>query len=415
MGMLAQLGDPYVWQEYLIDRYDRGFLTGRELLELEEFVRSEGYRTAAKAIGDGIPLPPPRRRLINRMGSGKKRVVYTFEPDVMMCLKLLSFLLYRYDGLQSAGCYSFRRGSGAQAAIRALTSTPGIGSMWCCKLDVRDYFNSIDTGLLLPVLREVLADDEGLYAFFEGMLTLDLCESFGQLVSEKRGVMAGTPTSPFLANLYLRELDRLFTGRGIPYARYSDDIVVFAPSREILEGYRLEILGVLSKLHLSVNGKKERVTAPHEPWEFLGFSFRDGEIDLSRAAIDKLKGKIRRKARALRRWMLRRDAGTERAVRAMIGEFNRRFYDTDGAHELTWSRWYFPVVTTDAGLHEIDLYLQQHLRYLSTGKFGKKNYAVRYADLRRMGYRSLVHAWYAYRQGGDILPAPADEAAALSV
>lgn len=48
----------------------------------------------------------------------------------------------------------------------------------------------------------------------------------GKVVSAKKGAMAGVPFSGFCANLYLRKLDRAFAGR--LYARYSDDIIVFA-------------------------------------------------------------------------------------------------------------------------------------------------------------------------------------------
>ncbi|MBR0531550.1 MAG: group II intron reverse transcriptase/maturase, partial [Bacteroidales bacterium] len=49
-----------------------------------------------------------------------------------------------------------------------------------------------------------------------------------------RGVMAGTPTAPFLANVYLMEVDHHFEGEGVIYARYSDDIIILAEDQEEL-------------------------------------------------------------------------------------------------------------------------------------------------------------------------------------
>jgi len=84
-----------------------------------------------------------------------------------------------------------------------------------------------------------------------------------------------------------------------------------------------------------------------EVWlEFLGISYRKGVIDLSYATQKKLKGNIHRKARALRRWMLRKDASEERAIAAMIRSMNRKPFERGGAHELTWSRWFFPLITS---------------------------------------------------------------------
>lgn len=46
--------------------------------------------------------------------------------------------------------------------------------------------------------------------------------------------MAGTPMSPFLANVYLTEMDKYFEERDVLYFRYSDDIILFADSMEEL-------------------------------------------------------------------------------------------------------------------------------------------------------------------------------------
>ncbi|MBQ5529231.1 MAG: hypothetical protein IIT99_02135, partial [Bacteroidales bacterium] len=66
----------------------------------------------------------------------------------------------------------------------------------------------------------------------------------------------------------------------------------------------------------------------------------------------------------------------------------------DDPDSLSWSRWFFPVINRTEGLKEIDHYLQQSIRYLATGHHTKANYRVRYADLKALGYRSLVHEFY---------------------
>jgi hypothetical protein len=45
-------------------------------------------------------------------------------------------------------------------------------------------------------------------------------------------------------------------------------------------------------------------------------------------------------------------------------------------------------------LKEIDHYLQQNIRYLSTGKHSKANYRTDYAKLKQLGYRSLVKEYF---------------------
>ena len=84
-------------------------------------------------------------------------------------------------------------------------------------------------------------------------------------------------------------------------------------------------------------------------------------------------------------------------MKVMISYFNRKFYDSDDPETLTWSRWFFPVINQCDGLKEIDHYLQQSLRYLSTGKHNKSNYKTHYDQLKALGYRSLVNEFFKYK------------------
>ena len=73
--------------------------------------------------------------------------------------------------------------------------------------------------------------------------------------------------------------------------------------------------------------------------------------------------------------------------------------ESAGDNELTWSHWFFSVINTTESLHRIDLYAQDCLRVLISGKHTKARYNVRYEDLKRLGYRSLVHAYYDFDPG----------------
>ena len=396
-SILYKLRDKAAWQEYYEYKTGKGHLPERERRELADFIERRGYRHAAENITGCTPLSTPRKKLINKIG-GKKRVVYSFGEEENRVLKLLAYLLYRYDGKLSPGCYSFRKGQSVQTAIHKITGTPGISDMWAYKLDISNYFGSISVPKLLPILQEIIADDPLLYGFFCTVLTADKALYEDKIINENRGVMAGTPISPFLANVYLRELDSYFTGRGILYARYSDDIIVFAGTREEIYEYR-DILGdFLREYGLSVNTDKECVSPPGQPWEYLGAEYANGRMDLSRATRHKLKGKIRRKARSLYRWKLRKNASGEQAMRVMIRIFNRKFYERGNPHSLTWSRWFFPLVTEKDGFAEMDAYLQQYIRYIATGCHGKKNYKITYEQLKALGYRSLVNEYYKFKK-----------------
>ena len=396
--ILSQLTRQETWEEFLAYRLMKGRFNWHEFDEADAFVEHEDYLPLATKIANGEGLGIPTKKLVNKMGSGKKRVVYSFKPDEMLILKLIAFLLYRYDDQFSPNCYAFRRGLKASDAIFKINKAVRDQQMWAYKLDIHDYFNSIDIDLLLPMLKEMLADDMSLYQFFEKLLTTRLAVFNGQVIEEHHGVMAGTPTAPFLADVFLKEVDRHFYDKGVIYARYSDDIILFAPDYETLEQYKSQMAQFLAQYHLEVNPDKENIYSPDEAYEFLGFKCHGHDIDISEATKKKMKGKISRKARSLWRWSSKNHIEPEKAMKGLINYFNRKFFESDNPETLTWARWFFPVINQTEGLKEIDHYLQQNIRFLSTGKHNKANFRVVYEKLKELGYKSLVNEYYKYQE-----------------
>ena len=393
-SIIDRLSEQQTWEEFLTYRLLKGRFNWYEFDEADTYVSEAQYRDVVGRLQRGEPLSVPTRHLVNKMGSGKKRVVYSFPPEEMIVMKAMAFLLYRYDAQLAPNCYSFRRGLTAHDAIHHLVRSIDNRPMWAYKLDIHNYFNSISVPLLLPILREVLADDLPLYTFFERLLTDGRALSNGDIVREERGVMAGTPTSPFLANVYLREVDRYFADAGVLYARYSDDIILFAPDRATLDRHISELNAFLVKYRLEVNPDKVRIYQPDEAFDFLGFKCKGSNIDIADATRQKMKDKIRRKARSLQRWRSKKGVDGEKAMKALVRHFNKKFFEGDDPSALTWARWFFPVINQTEGLKEIDRYLQSNLRYVATGKHNKANYRIRYGLLKELGYRSLVHEFY---------------------
>ena len=395
--ILSLLTQQKTWEDFLAYRLMKGRFNWHEFDEADSFVEQQKYLPLAMKIAQGEGLDIPEKKLVNKMGSGKKRVVYSFAPDEMFMLKLIAFLLYKYDDQFAPNCYAFRRGLKAHDAVFTINKAIRGKKMWAYKLDIHDYFNSISIPLLLPMLAEMLIDDPLLYDFFEKMLTDNRTISHGEVVVEKHGVMAGTPTAPFLADVFLKEVDRYYYNKGVVYARYSDDIILFAPDFETLQQHKNQMMRFLTQYQLEVNPDKERIYSPDEAYEFLGFKCLNNDIDISEATKKKMKGKIARQARSLMRWRNKKHIDAEKAMKALINYFNRKFFESDDPETLTWSRWFFPVINHTDGLKEIDHYLQENIRFLSTGKHNKSNYKTDYAQLKALGYKSLVNEYYKFK------------------
>ena len=112
------------------------------------------------------------------------------------------------------------------------------------------------------------------------------------------------------------------------------------------------------------------------------------------ASVVKLKAKMKRKARALVRWENKKGVDGQKGAKAFIRVFNQKLFENPKENELTWIRWYFPLINTDRSLKVIDQYAQQCIRYVATQTYKKSSYNFKYEDMKQLGYRSLVNAYY---------------------
>ena len=400
--LLTKLSDPAVWERFYQYRCSLISQSGFPK-ELRAFIDREGWKTVTDRIAAGEPFPLPKKSVISKMSTGKQRTVYTYPPDENTVLKLLTYLMLRqYDSLFSPNLYSFRPHKNAKDAILFFTHIRGLREMYAYKADISDYFNSVPAERLLGELEAVMQDDPQLFAFLRSLLTEPNVLDGGTVHAERKGIMAGTPVACIYANLYLRALDAKFFARGVPYARYSDDVILFAETEQQCRQYAAELREYLRERGLTLNPRKEHFYRPYEAWVFLGFCVKDGQIDIAPASVTKLCRKMRRKARGLRRWADRRGVPGEKAAAAFIRIFNAKLLESPGENrDLTWSCWFFPVITTAESLRKVDRYAQDCIRYIISGKRTKARYNVRYADMKQLGYRSLVHEYYADPERGE--------------
>lgn len=397
MGILDNIDKRETWEEFLQYKTDGGHLSKREEGELRAFIQSEGYKSVAAAIRAKKAFPYPVLYQINKTSAKKKRKVFVFGTEENYVLKLIAYLLGKYDYLFSRNLYSFRRDISVKRALDDILKRR-VEGLYSYKTDVHDYFNSADTNTAVALLKDALKDDGELACFIEGILRQPLCLSEGRLISQKKGIMAGVPVSGFLANLYLSGLDELFEKEGAIYARYSDDIIVFAETPERIAHYERVINDFISARGLELNPTKQFKTLPGQAWEFLGFSVEGRTVDISSVSLQKIKAKIKRKSRALARWKVRKGASDERAIKAFIKFLNRKFYDNPFRNEITWTRWYFPTITTAHSLKKIDEYAVQCIRYIATGRHSKSNYKLRYSTIKSFGYINLVNSFYKFKK-----------------
>lgn len=396
MNIIEELDCQEIWTSFLETKAASGNMNKSQMEDFASFVQKREYASVVQKIKNGECFLPPSKVIISKQYTTKKRTVYIFSREENYVLKLLTYLLIRhYDHVFAKNLYSFRAGHGVKKAINYLRGDVHLSERYVYKVDIQNYFNSVDVKRLLPILSTVMNDAPETYGFIETLLSDSRAVlPNGEIITENRGIMAGAPISSFLANLYLYQLDWFFFNNGNKYARYSDDIIIFARNEAERQENISYIYSFLEKMSLTVNKDKEFIADPHECWDFLGFSYCDGVFDISEISANKLKKKMWRKSRALLRWKSRKQIDNIYAAKAFVKSFNKKLYDNSITKELTWTRWYFPIINTTQTLSMLDHYMQDCVRYIVTEKRTNKRYNFTYEKIKELGYKSLTHEYY---------------------
>jgi hypothetical protein len=358
-------------------------------------------RIGAEVLAGRHRPAPPAEAWVNKVDGRKKRIFQYPAPDELLFRVVNRLVQPAAAEAASPWCRSFLPGGGARAAFRTVLADRVVADKAALRLDVRDYFNSIDVTDLLARLPEPFAGG-AVGALLRAALLDRRVEVGGTVVDGgRKGVMAGTPLAPLLATLYLRELDQEIGGRAT-YARYSDDIAVLAPPDE-LAGLEQLIRRRLVERGLEVNEAKSAVSAPGRPWDFLGFRYDGRVVGLAPLTGRKLKARATRLARSLLRWRERTGAPPERAVETFLRRTNRRLFSVpDDRAEFSWATWFLPMLDGPDGLGALDEHVQREARYAGTGRrTARARRLVDYPSLVAAGHLPLVHAYWALHEGPD--------------
>lgn len=184
-----------------------------------------------------------------------------------------------------------RRISGFARSITRNWTEPA----YAMKIDVANFFNSIDKACLLPLIerrvpedwlkqliRQVLFHDPRHNAKFRSSRAL--FEKVPRhksllLAPEGKGLPIGNLTSQFFANVYLNEVDQ-FVKHGLNahyYGRYVDDMILFHKNADVLNSWYDEIDGFLKeKLEIRLYPNKKWLNRADSGINFVGFIIKPG-------------------------------------------------------------------------------------------------------------------------------------------
>jgi len=273
--------------------------------------------------------------------------------------------------------------------------------LYVIKRDIRDFFASIDHGLLLNKLAAICDESDFLHRLLAQRVQFTYEDKRSLQIAEK-GVPFGASIACLLANIYLTGMDREIDSiPEVHYFRYADDLLVLSESREAAVQAAERIEQSLANLNLQTKQSHQvdllladGVTSGAtftiaNTFRHLGLLFcRDGRVALSRDKLHKVQNLFRFAFRRKRSWKRERDA--RRRAQALINIAIETI--EEGVRNVAILDYYLKHVNDEKQLRLLDRWLAEEVLSRVFGGHKKGHFRkISFHQLREMGLPSLLH------------------------
>ena len=259
----ANRGAPGVDRETIEGIVSRGE-EEQMLSQLQEQLRGKNYRFDPVRRVD-IPKPKGGTRPLG-IATVRDRVVQT-------AMKLVLEPIFEADFHPCS--YGYRPQRSAKMASVAIREDLYARAWGVVEIDFRSYFTTIPHDKLMILIKQRVVDGSML-RLIKQSLTVEVAYQ-GKMEPTAVGVPQGSPISPLYSNIYLNLLDQVWHKRGYPEKlgaslhRYADDAILVCrkSAEQALEAFA----AIASRMGLTINREKTRITKLTEGFDFIGFQF----------------------------------------------------------------------------------------------------------------------------------------------
>ena len=207
---------------------------------------------------------------INKRSGGKRKLSIP-NDDLKDVQRQLAKYIHAQIGNKVHTCANaYVHGRGTVTNARA-----HLGGSVLLKLDIKEFFPSIQKDQLHAILASVARDDV-------------LVKRLADLCYSEDGLPQGAPTSPLLSNLVLRRFDialyRVCALAGAKYTRYADDISISLSKDESKKiGHLIKTVeSEVANDGFKLNKDKIRVLRPHQAQRICGVTINSAKSTISR-------------------------------------------------------------------------------------------------------------------------------------
>jgi group II intron reverse transcriptase/maturase len=270
-----------LWRAWVAVRRNNGApgIDRTTLAQVEEYGVDRLLDEVAGELKERRYRPLPARRVfIPKPGQPTEQrplsIPAVRDRIVQAALKIVLEPVFEAD---FAPCsFGFRPKRAVHDALQVVVDEAWRGRRWVVETDIANCFSAIPHDRLMQAVQERVCD-QSVLNLLRVMLRAGVMES-GQVRREVTGTPQGGVISPLMCNVYLNQIDRVWSTRehGV-LVRFADDAVVMCATREQAEAALSRLRSLLADLGLEPKEAKTRIvdlTEGGPGLDFLGFHHR---------------------------------------------------------------------------------------------------------------------------------------------